>query len=82
MEKIRNVSFGKITGHKHPYNSDFIPRQTYPYHVSYHRLMPVKALSTVDFPPLNWNSLMGMYTKQLTLGPNTMIHHHYKREYK
>ena len=45
----------KKTGHKHPYQSDmqawaFVPRQTYPCHVSYHRLMPAKASSTVCFP--------------------------------
>ena len=46
----------KKTGHKHPYQSDMQawasgPRQTYPCHVSYHRLMPVKASSNVYMHP-------------------------------
>jgi len=55
----------KKTGHKHPFQSDMQawasgPQQTYPCHVSCHRLMPVKASSTVYFPLSTWKSLMGM----------------------
>jgi len=52
MEKYAMCLLENKTGHKHPYQSDmqawaFVPRQTYPYHVSCHHLMPVKASSTV-----------------------------------
>ena len=48
----------KKTGHKHPYQSDLqawasVPRQTYPCHVSCHRLMPVKGLVNHLLPSLN-----------------------------
>jgi len=43
----------KKTGHKHPHQSSmeaFVSLQTCLYHVSYHHLMPAKALSTIYFP--------------------------------
>jgi len=52
IEKICNVTFGKETGYKHPYQFNMealaaVPLQTCLCHVSCNRLMPVRALSTV-----------------------------------
>jgi len=65
MEKIFNVSFGEEN-----WSQASLPirhaglglcsAQTYPYHVSCHRLMPVKASSTVYFPLSTWKPLMWM----------------------
>ena len=65
MEKYAICLLEKKTGHKHPYHSDmqawaFVPLQTCPCHASCHRLMPVRASSTVYFPFLTWKSLMGI----------------------
>ena len=65
MQKLVMCPLEKKTGHMHPYQSDmqawaFVPQQTYPCHVSCHRLMPVKASSTVYFPLSTWKYLMGM----------------------
>jgi len=68
MEKYAMCLLEKKTGHKHPYQSDMqdwavVPWQTYPCHVSCHRLIPVKASSTVYFPLSTRKSLMGIPRK-------------------
>jgi len=55
IEKKCNVTFGNETGHKRPYQFDTealgsVPLQTCRCHVSCHRLMSVRASSTVRFP--------------------------------
>ena len=59
----------------------FVPLQTCFCHVFCHRLIHVRALIKVCFPLLTWNPLIVKQMKQLTLGRNTNIHHHYKRKY-